>query len=117
MINNSEHIQESICKYSHNYAKEHKQYIIGLCANSIIDKDPSMIYMAPEINKSNQINYLNKTTGIYEKLFENNIDLISLGNDFLKLPNMVEKIEILKKMLWTIYFKSIRVYLKQNTTH
>ena len=111
VIDNLDHLQESICKYSHNYAKEHKQYIIGLCANSITEKDPSLIYMAPEINKTNS-NYLNKTTGIYEKLFENNIDLISLGNDFLKLPNMVEKIDILQKMLWTIYFKSIRVCVK-----
>ena len=33
--------------------------------------------------------------------------MISLGIDFLKIPNLVDKIELLK-MTWTIYLTSLK---------
>ena len=63
--------------------------------------------MAPELTQNNIV-YENETTGIYQHLFENNIDMITLGSDFLKIPHLCNKIELLKKMTWTIYLSSIR---------
>lgn len=102
-----QHIENYTCKYGNVCAKENKDLIIGISSKAIQEKDHSLIYMSPEISKNSVIN-TNQTTGIYQHLFENNIDMISLGTDFLKIPNLVEKIDLIKKMTWTIYLSSVR---------
>lgn len=105
-IDKVDNIQDSVTKYCHNYAKENKDFMIGLSSKNIFDKDESLIYISPEIDRNTT--HVNKTTGIYQDLFENNIDLITLGEDFIKLPNIAEKIVMIKKMTWTVYLNSIR---------
>lgn len=106
-IGQDEHIETTTCKYGHECAKENKDIIVGISSKSVNDKDQSLIYISPEINHHN-INFENQTTGVYQHLFENNIDMITLGTEFLKIPHLSDKIELLKKMTWTIYLSSIR---------
>lgn len=106
-VGQDQHIENSTCKYGNDIAKENKELIIGISSKGIKDKEQSLIYMSPELSQNNII-YTNKTTGVYQHLFENNIDMITLGTEFLKIPNLVEKIDLLKKMTWTIYLSCIR---------
>ena len=106
-IDQDEHIENTTCKYGHECAKENKNLIIGISCKSIKEKDQCLIYMAPDLHHSSLV-YDNQTTGIYQHLFEKNIDMITLGSDFLKIPHLSDKIELLKKMTWTIYLSSIR---------